>query len=59
MKRAIIYSTLALLSLAIGEKLIKTAMDFARQNSAKFIELSTAVDNYTAQSLYEQIGLRK
>jgi len=43
----------------IGENLIKTAMDFARQNGAKFVELSTAVDNYTAQSLYEQVGFKK
>ncbi|MGN6439907.1 MAG: GNAT family N-acetyltransferase [Agriterribacter sp.] len=43
----------------IGEKLIETAMDFARQNNATFVELSTAVDNYTAQSLYERIGFKK
>ncbi len=43
----------------IGENLIKTAMDFARQNGAKFVELSTAVDNYTAQSLYKQVGFKK
>ncbi|WEK17999.1 MAG: GNAT family N-acetyltransferase [Candidatus Pedobacter colombiensis] len=40
----------------IGEKLIKMAMAFAKENNAKFVELSTAIDNYTAQSLYEQIG---
>ncbi|MFT4092170.1 MAG: GNAT family N-acetyltransferase [Niabella sp.] len=43
----------------IGGQLIKTAMDFAKQNGASFVELSTAVDNYTAQSLYEQIGFIK
>jgi len=43
----------------IGEKLIKTAMNFAKENNAKFVELSTAVNNYTAQSLYEQIGFEK
>ena len=43
----------------IGEKLIKTAMKFASDAGAGFVELSTAVDNYTAQSLYEQIGFRK
>ncbi len=43
----------------IGEKLIQTAMDFARHNNAKFVELSTAVDNREAQSLYEQIGFKK
>jgi ribosomal protein S18 acetylase RimI-like enzyme len=43
----------------IGEKLIQTAMNFASENNAKFVQLSTAVDNYTAQSLYEQIGFKK
>jgi len=43
----------------IGEELIRTAMNFAKENNAKFVELSTAVDNYTAQSLYEQIGFGK
>ena len=43
----------------IGEKLIQTAMKFANDGGAGFVELSTAVDNYTAQSLYEQIGFRK
>jgi ribosomal protein S18 acetylase RimI-like enzyme len=43
----------------VGEGLIKMAMDFARQNNAKFVELSTAVDNYIAQSLYEQVGFKK
>ena len=43
----------------IGEKLIKTAMEFARADGAKFVELSTASDNYTAQRLYETIGFDK
>lgn len=43
----------------IGEALIKTAMNFASENNATFVQLSTAVDNYTAQSLYEQIGFIK
>ena len=43
----------------IGEKLIKTAMDFAKAHGSSFVELSTAVDNFTAQSLYEQIGFQK
>jgi ribosomal protein S18 acetylase RimI-like enzyme len=43
----------------IGERLIKTVMDFARQNNANFVELSTAVDNHSAQRLYEQIGFKK
>ena len=43
----------------IGEKLIKTAMDFAKSRGSSFVELSTAVDNFTAQSLYEQIGFKR
>ena len=43
----------------IGENLIKTVMNFAKEHNAKFVELSTAVDNYTAQNLYEQIGFEK
>lgn len=43
----------------IGEALIRTAMDFAKQHNATFVELSTTVDNHTAQSLYEQIGFQK
>lgn len=42
-----------------GKRLIETAINFAKENNAKFVELSTAVDNYTAQSLYEQIGFEK
>ncbi len=34
-------------------------MEFAKKDHAKFLELSTATDNYTAQSLYEQIGFVK
>ena len=40
----------------IGEKLIRTAMEFAKADGATFVELSTAADNRTAQRLYEQIG---
>lgn len=43
----------------IGEQLIKTAMDFAKKEGAMFIQLSTAVDNYPAQSLYESLGFVK
>lgn len=43
----------------IGEALIKTATDFAKQEGAIFVQLDTAVDNYTAQSLYEAIGFKK
>jgi ribosomal protein S18 acetylase RimI-like enzyme len=34
-------------------------MDFAKGDGSSFVELSTAVDNFTAQSLYEQIGFQK
>jgi len=34
-------------------------MEFAKNNNANFVELSTAVDNYTAQSVYEKIGFKK
>ncbi len=43
----------------IGESLVKKAMEFAKADGATFVELSTATDNYTAQSLYEQIGFRQ
>jgi len=43
----------------IGEQLIKTAMEFAKQQGSTFVQLETAVDNYTAQSLYEAIGFIK
>ena len=43
----------------IGETLIKTAMEFATSTGAAFVQLETAVDNYTAQSLYENIGFKK
>lgn len=40
----------------VGEKLIKAAMDHGIQTGSKFIQLETAKDNYTAQSLYKAIG---
>lgn len=43
----------------IGEKLIKTAMEFAKTTGATFVQLETAIDNYTAQHLYESIGFVK
>jgi ribosomal protein S18 acetylase RimI-like enzyme len=43
----------------IGEALIKTAMTFAKNEGATFVQLETAFDNYTAQSLYEAIGFEK
>jgi len=43
----------------IGEALINTAMNFAKKQGATFVQLETAVDNYTAQKLYEAIGFKK
>ena len=43
----------------IGETLIKSAIEFAKKEGAKYVELSTAGDNYTAQSLYAAIGFEK
>lgn len=43
----------------IGEALIKTATQFAKDQAATFVQLSTAIDNFTAQSLYENIGFAK
>ena len=40
----------------IGEKLIKKSHNYAKSIGAKSIELSTAKNNLTAQSLYEKIG---
>lgn len=43
----------------IGQKLIEYAMDFAKNSGSEFVQLETAFDNYTAQSLYESIGFVK
>jgi ribosomal protein S18 acetylase RimI-like enzyme len=43
----------------IGERLINTALGYAKDDQANYVELSTAVDNYTAQKLYESIGFTK
>ena len=43
----------------IGEALVKTAITFARNEGATFVQLETAVDNFTAQRLYEAIGFQK
>lgn len=40
----------------VGELLLQTAIDFAKSQDARFVHLSTATDNYTAQRLYERIG---
>jgi len=43
----------------IGEALIKTATEFATADGAAFLQLETAIDNYNAQRLYENIGFNK
>jgi ribosomal protein S18 acetylase RimI-like enzyme len=43
----------------IGEELIKTVIAFAKKDNVTIVELSTAIDNYTAQHLYENIGFKK
>jgi len=43
----------------IGEALIKAATDFAREDGSAYLQLETAIDNFTAQRLYETIGFVK
>jgi ribosomal protein S18 acetylase RimI-like enzyme len=43
----------------IGEKLLNTALNFAKNEGANFISLNTATDNYSAQKLYENFGFVK
>jgi ribosomal protein S18 acetylase RimI-like enzyme len=43
----------------LGKILIDTAINFAKENKANFVQLSTANDNYNAQHLYESIGFTK
>lgn len=45
--------------LGIGNKLLETAINFARQGNALFVSLNTALDNYGAQNLYENFGFEK
>ncbi|MFD0749539.1 GNAT family N-acetyltransferase [Mucilaginibacter calamicampi] len=40
----------------IAGRLIQAAMDFAKDNNARFVQLETQTDNYTAQKLYESVG---
>lgn len=40
----------------VAKKLIQTAIDFAKVNKAKFVQLETATDNYNAQHLYKSVG---
>ena len=42
--------------LGVGELLLNTAKGFAVETGAKSLSLSTAVDNFSAQRLYEKLG---
>jgi ribosomal protein S18 acetylase RimI-like enzyme len=42
-----------------GEKLINTAIEFAKETGAKGLLLETGQDNLNAQRLYEKIGFKK
>jgi ribosomal protein S18 acetylase RimI-like enzyme len=43
----------------VGEGLLNHAADFAKADGAKRIWLRTAIDNFTAQALYEKIGYKR
>ena len=43
----------------VGEALLNHAADFAKADGAKRIWLRTAVDNFTAQALYEKAGYKR
>jgi ribosomal protein S18 acetylase RimI-like enzyme len=43
----------------IGQRLVNTALNFAKNEGANFISLNTETDNYPAQKLYENIGFVK
>lgn len=43
----------------VGDALIRTAMNFSKEQGASYLQLETAVDNIPAQTLYEQIGFVK
>jgi GNAT superfamily N-acetyltransferase len=40
----------------VGEALIAACMDLVRQRGAVALEWQTALDNHTAQALYERVG---
>jgi GNAT superfamily N-acetyltransferase len=43
----------------VGTRLLTAARDYAVQTGAARLELSTAVDNRTAQSVYERLGWQR
>lgn len=54
-----LYVELEFRKMGVGEHLINKVIDFAEKNEARKIELSTQVDNKTAQGLYEKIGFER
>ena len=45
--------------LGIGNKLLQTSVNFAKEQNAVFVSLNTALDNFTAQNIYEKFGFEK
>ncbi|MDN7242931.1 GNAT family N-acetyltransferase [Planococcus sp. N028] len=43
----------------VGEMLMEKAKEFAIETGAKSLVLSTAVNNYSAQRLYEKLGYKR
>ncbi len=43
----------------VGHLLMNAAKDYAKKNNITSIELSTAITNTTAQSLYESLGYKR
>lgn len=43
----------------IAQRLLNTALNFAKNEGANFISLNTETDNYPAQKLYENFGFVK
>jgi ribosomal protein S18 acetylase RimI-like enzyme len=43
----------------IGNILLKQAINFATEQDAVFVSLNTAIDNFTAQSVYDHFGFEK
>lgn len=52
-----LFTTPAARRKGVGWALMEVAADFAKADGAKRIWLRTAVDNFTAQSLYEKFGM--
>jgi|SRR5579859_4835294 len=45
--------------MGVGRALLERARTFATETQAKGLTLSTAIDNYTAQALYETLGWKR